>query len=142
MGCRGSRSTVRAVNVEAHAQKFASNTLPPEVIAGLDKVLRNGALASNLQTSRKWSPVKAVERQNTDDTQHAFSEAHSFAVPKFEPPKLPIPESEPEPAEVYIGQPGALEAQLLGDIPNLLSEQPIDNPYMSLLQKQSADNSL
>lgn len=141
MGCRGSRSTVKAVNGEAHAQKFASSTLPQEVIAGLDKVLRNGALASNLQTTRKWSPVRVPERQNTDDTQQAFSKAQSFALHKPEPPKPPIPEVDPEPAEVYVGKPGELE-ELQGDIPNLLNEQPVSNPYMALLHKRSADNSL
>jgi len=127
MGCRGSRSTVKAVNGEAHVQKFASNTLPQEVIAGLDKVLRNGALSSNLQTSRKWSPVRVVERQNTEDTQQALSKAQSFALHKPEPPKPhkpPIPETDPEPAEVYVGKPGKSE-ELQGDIPNLLSEQPL-----------------
>lgn len=129
---------MKAVNGAAHVQKFASNTLPPEVVAGLDKVLRNGALASNMQTSRKWSPQRVMERQNTDDTQRALSKTQIVAPTRQEPPKASVPEADPEPAESYTGQPSVMDAQLQGDLPNLLSDPPLENPFQTLLQKQSS----
>ena len=83
MGCRGSKSTIKAVNVDAQVNKLASNTLPPEVMAGLDKILRTSAGAGTILTTRK-SPNRQLERQTTEETQRGYSQNPSLANTKVE----------------------------------------------------------
>lgn len=60
MGCHCSNNSLQVVNLPN--AKLASNTLPVEVMSGLDRVLRTGALVSTAQTARKYA-LRPGERE-------------------------------------------------------------------------------
>lgn len=82
MGCRSSKSTVNAVNLDAQVSKLASNNLPPEVMAGLDKILRTNATTG--PPSVRKSPNRPLEGLATEETQRASSQVPSLAATKVE----------------------------------------------------------